>query len=103
MSHAHASERPIFLAALEKGSAQEQVAYLEEACAGDPRLRAEVDALLAAHARLGELPPAPAASEPAVTRDEPPQAEGPGIWIGAYKLLQTLGDGGMGTVYLAEQ
>jgi serine/threonine protein kinase/Flp pilus assembly protein TadD len=103
MTDAHASERSIFLAALERGSAQERAAYLEEACAGDPRLRADVEALLAAHARLGELPPAPAASDPSGTQAELSSPEGPGTWIGPYKLLQALGEGGMGTVYLAKQ
>jgi non-specific serine/threonine protein kinase/serine/threonine-protein kinase len=103
MTDAHASERSIFLAALERESAQERAVYLEEACVGDPRLRAEVEALLVAHARLGELPPAPAASDPSGTRAELSSPEGPGAWIGPYKLLQTLGEGGMGTVYLAEQ
>src|SRR2546430_5868205 len=52
----------IFLAALERGSAEERRAYLDAACAGDASLRERIEALLSAHADAGsflEKPPAP--------------------------------------------
>ena len=70
-------------------SDDERETFLEHACAGDTALRRDVDELLLAHAdaagRLGG------------------DGEGPGSSIGPYKLLQTLGEGGFGTVYMAEQ
>jgi hypothetical protein len=45
----------VFFAALEKGSPAEQAAYLDEACAGNPALRARVEKLLAAHPRVGSF------------------------------------------------
>src|SRR5262245_38540251 len=96
------SESSIFLAAIEKTSAAERAAYLDEVCAGNPQLRGEVEALLAAHERL----PA-AGAEAAVTGGAtlgppvPPTAVG--TVIGRYKLLEVIGEGGFGTVYMAEQ
>jgi serine/threonine protein kinase len=106
----------IFLAALGKGSVVERAAYLNEACAGDEDLRRRVERLLDAYPKVGSfleepaVPPAPSPSaEPigeesgATTLPPRPITEGPGTQIGPYKLLQQIGEGGMGAVYMAEQ
>src|SRR5262249_6072302 len=98
----------VFFAALEKPPA-ERAAYLNEACADNPALRARVEKLLAAHPRAGELfagdRPAeftgPFAPDEASARRP---AEGAGqVIAGKYKLLQRIGEGGMGSVWMAEQ
>jgi serine/threonine protein kinase len=96
------SERSIFVAALEKGDPAERAAYLDQACAGDAALRQRLERLLLAHQPADSFLEAPAA-ELAVTAAAPPLTEGPGTHIGAYKLLQQIGEGGMGTVFMAEQ
>jgi eukaryotic-like serine/threonine-protein kinase len=93
-----ASERSIFLEAIDLPTPEGRAAYLEAACGGDARLRADVEALLAAHDRLGG--PASGAG-PTGTADA--TAERPVAVVGPYRLLQEIGEGGMGTVYLAEQ
>src|SRR5262249_55612357 len=102
-------------AAREKADPAERAAYLDEACAGDPDLRRRVEALLKAHPARGDVlePPAagatadhPSADPPRPTADQPktrPLTEGPGTKIGPYKLLQPIGEGGMGVVFMAEQ
>jgi serine/threonine protein kinase/WD40 repeat protein len=96
----------IFASALAKASLQERAAYLDEACAGDAELRRRLEALLEAHDKAGSFLEKPAAAE-VVTTDLPGRpagaAEGPGTRIGPYKLLQQIGEGGMGVVYMAEQ
>ncbi|MFL5339741.1 MAG: protein kinase domain-containing protein [Gemmataceae bacterium] len=91
----------IFFAALEKGVPEERAAYLDAACAGDADLRRRVEKMLAAQAQAGSFLEQPALA-PGATVDSP-LTERPGTVIGPYKLLQQIGEGGMGTVFMAEQ
>ena len=124
------NERSIFMEALAQETPEQRSAYLEEACGGDRALRQRVEALLASDEQAGsflgkpvlerlaeklgtpERPQetqgeAPAAEDgSAPSNDEvnrPGPIEGLGSRIGPYKLLQEIGEGGMGAVYLAEQ
>jgi serine/threonine protein kinase/Tfp pilus assembly protein PilF len=93
------NEQTIFTAAIERAPA-ERVAFLDEACAGDRALRARVEKLLALHEHASFLA-RPAAESPA-TLDQP-LLERPGTQIGPYKLMEQIGEGGMGLVFVAEQ
>jgi serine/threonine protein kinase len=102
----------IFDSALELTDAGERAALLDRACAGNPQLRARVEKLLAAHARserfFSDCAPALAvaggADEPAAAPPRNEAVEDPvGSRIGPYKLLQKIGEGGCGVVYMAEQ
>jgi eukaryotic-like serine/threonine-protein kinase len=94
-------EREIFNAALELPAGAERAAYLDRACGGDAELRASVEALLRAAGGAGRF----LADEARPAREAPPAAagEGPGARIGRYHLLERIGEGGFGVVYLAEQ
>jgi serine/threonine protein kinase/tetratricopeptide (TPR) repeat protein len=97
-------EVAILNAALELRPA-ERTAYLDQACAGDAALRRQVEALLQAHAHAeGFLDAPPAGLDfKRTVKLNVPLTEKPGDKIGRYKLLQQIGEGGCGVVYMAEQ
>ena len=92
----------IYNAALNRPSESERKAYLDAACGDDSSLRARVEELLRANSEAGDFLEVHAI-EPGVTLDKPPSFEGPGTKIGHYELLELIGEGGMGLVYLAQQ
>ncbi len=92
----------IFHEAVDITDPAQRAAYLDRTCAGDDQLRSQVEALLRADARAGSFLEAPPAGA-GVTLDQTAHIDGPGTVIGRYELLELIGEGGMGLVYLAEQ
>src|SRR5712664_3838922 len=94
-------EKAVFIAALALSDANEREAYLQEKCSGHPELLGRLRELLSAHEESqGPLDRRPAAL--GVTVDAA-HTEGPGTVIDPYKLIEQIGEGGMGTVWMAQQ
>jgi hypothetical protein len=111
MDNARQRLETLFDAALELTDCAARTAFLERECAGDPALRARLERLLSAHAESGAffadcrpvlVPPADPAAAPGTSPAEAVNEE-VGRQIGPYKLLQVIGEGGCGVVYMAEQ
>ena len=100
------TDESVFAAALAIPDPAARAAYLDRACAGDPVLRQEVEGLLAAHAASNPLdrPPADVARTGAYQPepDDPPAAA-VGDRIGPYQLMEQIGEGGFGLVFVADQ
>jgi serine/threonine protein kinase len=118
------SERDLFVAALQREDPADRAAYLAEACGEDVALRQRIDRLLRLYAEASNFLEHPAAAPGATVDSQPsasplgprpvrvesissdspaPRGEAVGARIGPYKLLQQLGEGGMGLVWVAEQ
>ncbi|HEY8902709.1 MAG TPA: serine/threonine-protein kinase [Chthoniobacterales bacterium] len=107
-------ERALFDAALNLPNAAVRKAFLEKTCAGDANLRGRLEELLDAHAEAEwyfDLDPVELAGEAYEPDTIPTPVEeksfgdsaGVGVRIGRYKLIERMGEGGCGVVYLAEQ
>lgn len=100
----HDQAKSIFLNAVEISSTEERQAFVDAECAGDDALRAEVEDFLAHHEGLGsflqEVADRTSTGPGAIGRNAP---EGPGALIGPYKLIEQIGEGGFGLVFMAEQ
>jgi serine/threonine protein kinase/WD40 repeat protein len=100
MREAERDEMALFGAALEYASREQQTAYVDGVCGDDPALRARVEALLVAHHQAGDFLHGPQSAD---TIGTSLRSEGPGTVIGPFKLLEQIGEGGFGVVFMAEQ
>lgn len=94
--------KEVFASALER-QPEERSPFLEKACSGDDALRREVESLLASHQDAGEFIESPALSTDTFlpTVVDPENVSDIGRRVGAYRTVQEIGRGGMGSVYLA--
>ena len=96
------TEREIFRAAHAiKDSVQREI-YLKAACGTDRQLKSQVDSLLSAVDEAGSFLESPPIKI-GLTSSADPLKESAGEWIGHYKLLEKIGEGGFGDVYMADQ
>jgi hypothetical protein len=108
------TEKSVFLEALEIESPSERAAFIDVACQGNPDLRAAVAALFDAHESDANPVDRPMAVDAVLRNDNGDETEwhpaharpshhAPGMRIGVYKLMELIGEGGFGLVYVADQ
>src|SRR5688500_9742491 len=95
-------EETLFHLAVEK-PADERRAFLQQACAGDVALHQRVTALIEAHENPATFMQPPLERLQPITLDPPTLSLPPGTVIGRYKLVEPIGEGGYGVVFMAEQ
>ena len=102
MAHDDTSFDAIFCGAIEIAASEERDAFIARACGSDAELRRRVERLVDAHLQAGSFLESPPAST-TLSVGSARSTEVTGTVIGTYKLLQPIGEGGMGNVYIAEQ
>src|SRR4029079_13396909 len=102
MSGSHNRDVEVFTETLQLPAA-ERAAYLERACGADGGRRQRVEGLLAAHVEVGDFLENPADTTSMRYRLGGSVGEKPGDRIGHYRLVQQIGEGGCGSVFMAEQ
>jgi eukaryotic-like serine/threonine-protein kinase len=95
-------EQAIFEVARKIGSREAREVYLQQVCDDDAAIAQRIRALVKAYEENASFLESPAAASPESV-NAPNVAEAPGTMIGPYKLLQQIGEGGMGAVFMAEQ
>jgi serine/threonine protein kinase/tetratricopeptide (TPR) repeat protein len=106
----HARAKSIFLTASELADSTERAAYVDRECDSDQELRARVAALLRVHDASKQRNPEPLETA-TQAKDEGARTQVPSdttafvgaLIAGKYKLVEELGEGGMGHVYMAQQ
>ena len=104
-------EEAVYTSALLLDSPEARSAYLDSACAGKPNLRRQVEELIAAGEAAGTFlahpvlfsPPTETPATASQDRVNPTGLEALGSYVGRYRLLHLIGQGGCGRVFLAEQ
>ncbi len=100
------AEQSLFAEALQYPNPSERAAFLDRACGLDPSLREKIEALLRASDSAGdflETPPTLLRESAHAAMDLANLVEHAGDHIGRFKLLEKIGEGGCGVVYMAEQ
>src|SRR6476619_4637879 len=84
-------------------SPSEREAFMNEACRDEPGQRRRIEALLRSNDRVGNFLEEPPTGSIVESRARVTDREKPGDWVGRYQLVEQIGEGGCGVVFLAEQ